>query len=378
MSEIEKAWELLSADPEVLPWKERVALVEKVFATPSQLARHSNAPALRLLHILAVDPKWEVRKEVAQRINSLPEDVFTAFASTLSEDENAFVRSAAQRGIERHRKGQKASEIKGRKLQQMESDLLGIEKEFGPDAAIKVRRATQVLFEKFVGTSVHELRSVLTSLVGNIEALERSGGLDAPSAINCYVPRLKNQTVFMEKLLDDMRDYTRVLSSERKPERLSEMVMEALGMVRSQFEGEKLDTRRIKLDIELNVEIVFPCARMEIVLAFRNIIKNAFDSFLIDPHTLADGEVSITMEKVDGVIQICVTDTGMGLSERECQKVSYFIPTASSKGRHGTGYGLPIAYRNITAHGGKISLTSQEDKGTTVTIEFFEEAKDSK
>ncbi|MCF7734333.1 MAG: ATP-binding protein [Akkermansiaceae bacterium] len=44
-----------------------------------------------------------------------------------------------------------------------------------------------------------------------------------------------------------------------------------------------------------------------------------------------------------------------------------FIPGKTSK-RGGSGYGLPLCNRYLTAHGGRLALESQEDEGTTATV----------
>jgi signal transduction histidine kinase len=57
----------------------------------------------------------------------------------------------------------------------------------------------------------------------------------------------------------------------------------------------------------------------------------------------------------------------MGLDENELANVRKFIPGNSSK-NNGTGYGLPIAQRYVTFHGGTLEIQSQDGKGTTVVV----------
>ena len=50
------------------------------------------------------------------------------------------------------------------------------------------------------------------------------------------------------------------------------------------------------------------------------------------------------------------------------QELREFIPGKTTKKSFGTGFGLPIARRNIKSHGGSIGIQSQDEAGTTVTI----------
>ena len=62
-------------------------------------------------------------------------------------------------------------------------------------------------------------------------------------------------------------------------------------------------------------------------------------------------------------------DNGKGIIEGEVIGKTLFIPGRRNKSKmHSTGYGLPIARRNIAAHGGSLAIQSGEDKGTVITM----------
>ncbi len=66
-------------------------------------------------------------------------------------------------------------------------------------------------------------------------------------------------------------------------------------------------------------------------------------------------------------IEISVSDTGTGLTEEECGRL--FTPYYTSK-QHGTGLGLAIVQSVVSDHGGRISVESAKEKGTTFRIEL--------
>ena len=62
-----------------------------------------------------------------------------------------------------------------------------------------------------------------------------------------------------------------------------------------------------------------------------------------------------------------VADTGSGLTPEECERI--FTPYYTSK-QHGTGLGLAIVQSVVSDHGGRISVQSEPEKGTTFVIEL--------
>ena len=104
------------------------------------------------------------------------------------------------------------------------------------------------------------------------------------------------------------------------------------------------------------------------VVALRNVIKNAVESLATSPIQLTPGSVRIVARQDDDLAVIQVTDTGMGLNAEELDEVRKFVPGKTSKKSHGTGFGLPIAWRKIHDHGGSLAIDSRPDAGTTVTL----------
>jgi signal transduction histidine kinase len=73
----------------------------------------------------------------------------------------------------------------------------------------------------------------------------------------------------------------------------------------------------------------------------------------------------------DGKVRLEVTDTGIGIPHEEMGQLFsrfYRASTATRRAIPGTGLGLVIARAIVDAHGGAISLQSQEGEGTCVTV----------
>lgn len=357
----------LQADSESIEWTERVALVSRLLEGSSR-ARALGPEAKALIALLADDPKWEVRKAVAANLHKLSEDDFAGFAAKLTSDDNAYVKAAADRAMGQRRKGHSSAAKRSRGLNRNEKELRILEQKHGAEAAAMVGKMAQRMYEGLVGASVHEMRSVLTAMKMNIEKLAEAAEGETYEMTRRVYPRLSRSVAFLERLLGDMRVYTQGPPRKTATERVCDIGAEATEMVQAEFTATGRDFSPVTLTAVVSGELVFRIARDRIVLALRNLIKNAYDAFMLDEVSFSPGTIEIdAAEGPDGVV-IRIRDDGMGLSSEELENVRQFVPGRSSKENLGTGFGLPIARNAIRAHGGDLRIESEEDEGTEVTV----------
>ena len=95
--------------------------------------------------------------------------------------------------------------------------------------------------------------------------------------------------------------------------------------------------------------------------AFLNIISNAEQAIQ------ADGEIVVQTRKDEGLVRVQISDTGMGISMENINKIRDPFFTTKPVGK-GTGLGLAITYKIIEEHKGYIQVMSEIGKGTTFTI----------
>jgi PAS domain S-box-containing protein len=79
------------------------------------------------------------------------------------------------------------------------------------------------------------------------------------------------------------------------------------------------------------------------------------------------GTITLTTWRQDRMACLAIADTGCGIPEEHMDRL--FEPFFTTKApEQGTGLGLSVAHQIITAHGGRIDIASQVDRGTTVTL----------
>jgi signal transduction histidine kinase len=351
-------------DPDSIPWTEKIALIA---ALAEGLGSHSKLPpqAAIALNALATDGKWEVRKAVADLLHLVPEAHFMGLASLLGNDDNHYVRTTAQKALNR-RSRSKPPPRKGRGLKKAETELDKLARTHGDEVAKMVRDQAVRLYEGLVGASVHELRAVLAAMRCNLDSLLSeiaSGRSEQASAT--FGPRLNSSLKFSEQLLADMRIYSQTPPMKMHTERLAPIVHDGIEMVLSEFQTNQRNTSQIELTVTIPADLTIPAFREQLVLVCRNLVKNAHEAILADTPRL--GHIHVDGLQQDAWLLLRVSDDGIGLDERELNDVRQFIPGNSSKAG-GTGFGLPIAQRYVSFHGGTIEIESIDGKGTVVSV----------
>jgi signal transduction histidine kinase len=119
-----------------------------------------------------------------------------------------------------------------------------------------------------------------------------------------------------------------------------------------------------RIDLQNQVGPTLPPVLVDRTLVSRalaNIVENALHAMP------GSGRLLLTSGIEDGFVTIRVADTGVGMDAEALDRV--FEPYFSTK-TTGTGLGLPIARRNIELNNGTVSVASEKDRGTTVTIKL--------
>ncbi|OGV39304.1 MAG: hypothetical protein A2020_11895 [Lentisphaerae bacterium GWF2_45_14] len=352
-----------------LDWPER-----RKFA--QQLCEHIKSgdrseERLRLFERLALDPKWEVRLDIAHNLLNIPEERFWKLVPTLEKDTNSFVLNALKRAVNKLACKKKERKKYEKSLGCIDGMRLKIKKQHGPEAAEKAFRMTERLYDVMNGSIVHDMLGILTPIKSGAETISIcfDEGWDDREKIGRALNSMSKCIYLMERLLGDMRSYSKQTPRERKTERLIDVVNESHKLALDFFESKDMDVHHISLGIDITENITLDIARHQIVEVFYNLIRNAYESFATGPGSFRSGGISVSAEIANGnSVRIAVSDNGMGLNEDELCHVRRFVPGGTSKKMTGTGFGLPIARRKISDHGGTLEIDSEEGEETTVTV----------
>lgn len=200
----------------------------------------------------------------------------------------------------------------------------------------------------------HEIRNPLSTIGGFARRLCKHP--DDAKAVLRNASVIVEETERLEELLNDLLEMASPGKIELQPQYISEIVDQALLLADA-------DIKVLKVQVETDYDRALPMIPLDkarLLQALLNIVRNGAQS-------MPSGgvlHVSIARKEPD-FAQIKIHDQGKGISPNALKHV--FDPFYSTKLK-GSGLGLPITWRIIQDHGGKIEVDSQIGEGTTFTI----------
>ncbi|HWJ20477.1 MAG TPA: ATP-binding protein, partial [Geobacterales bacterium] len=162
----------------------------------------------------------------------------------------------------------------------------------------------------------------------------------------------------LKTIIGRFSEFSKMPQPQRRPTQVNDLVHSVLRVFHAQLQEKNQIAVRPELADALPEISVDPDLLHR---ALQNLVLNAIDAM---PQ---GGELTIRTATLGDRFEISVSDTGSGLTQEECGRL--FTPYYTTK-QHGTGLGLAIVQSVVSDHGGKISVASTKEKGTTFRIEL--------
>lgn len=215
--------------------------------------------------------------------------------------------------------------------------------------------------EEFVAMMTHDLKSPLTVMMGYIQAMRDS---DSPGENNeLFIEELDRSSHRLLGMIEDVLDAYRLevglLSICREETDLRELLA---GCCRDISRG----VEQKEIEFTCSIADNFPPMRVDskqIVRVFANLLGNALK------FTRRGGKISLTAECFASHVEIAVTDTGVGIPEKDLGRIfNKYFRARTAAGFKGTGLGLAISKAIVDAHNGTIQVESREGVGSRFTV----------
>lgn len=218
----------------------------------------------------------------------------------------------------------------------------------------------------FVANISHELKTPIGSIGLLAEALESAS--DEPEQVKRFAKRMRKEAERLGRLTQEIIELSRLQASDSldhpEPVGIDDVIVAAVDQSRVIAES-----RRIQIVTGGDDDTIVLGDGAMLTMAVHNLVSNAIN------YSPEGTRVGIGVHARDGVVEIAVTDQGVGIPEEDLDRVfERFFRVDPSRARNtgGTGLGLAIVKHVVQNHGGDIRVWSKAGSGSTFTIRLPE------
>ena len=225
-------------------------------------------------------------------------------------------------------------------------------------------KETMELKAQFISTVSHELRTPLSSMKeAVIIVLDGIAGKINKDQKH-FLDIAKRNIDRLSRLIDDVLDFQKLSAGKMKMNMQENAIAGAVNEVYTTMRPHA-DKSGVHLAVELQTDLpqaVYDNDRIIQVLI--NLVSNAIK------FTPAGGRVLVSAGRQEEHLVVKVSDTGYGIPQEDLTKIfdRFYRVNRPGKEIKGTGLGLTIVSKIIAAHGGRIEVESELEKGTTFTV----------
>lgn len=253
----------------------------------------------------------------------------------------------------------------------------------------------------FVANVSHELRTPVGAMSVLAETIAEA---DDPEVVGRLTDRMQREANRLARTIDDLLALSRLeVGPVDDPETIDLVSVATMAIERT---GEVAQQRSVSVELMNRADgpVLVGGDQSQLVSAVANLIDNAIKYSdagaevtvevrikttptadpAINPHTgrgpggvtagdVGGGAVDHGAQSCSKVAELAVTDTGIGIPDRDIDRIFerfYRVDTARSRGTGGTGLGLSIVRHAVRNHHGSVEVTSAEGRGSTFAIQI--------
>jgi signal transduction histidine kinase len=231
--------------------------------------------------------------------------------------------------------------------------------------AKKDAEATNRAKNSFIMNMSHELRTPLNSVIGFSDLLLEGAFGPLNTKQSKYVNNILISGKSLLEIINNLLDISRLEAGEKTLKYEEVDIASLIGEVRMSL----LSSASVKkINVELKIDPSVGNIKADIT-KLRQILYNLVSNAI--KFTPARGKVIISACRKGDVLEVKVSDNGIGLSKESHEKI--FMPftqadSSAARGYGGAGLGLYIVRNFVDLHGGKIWVDSEVGKGSTFTV----------
>ncbi len=216
--------------------------------------------------------------------------------------------------------------------------------------------------QEFTANVSHELKTPLQSIIGSAELMEN--GIVKEEDVPRFVGHIRKEASRLVFLIDDIIRLSQLDEGAEMPR--EEVSLRTISGEVCETLADAAKMNDVSLEISGEDGVINGVRRLLYELVY-NLCDNAIK------YNRPGGYVKISVAEQQDVVQIRVSDNGIGIAPEHQDKVFerfYRVDKSHSKQSGGTGLGLSIVKHAVQYHHGKITVESELNKGTTIFVRF--------
>lgn len=217
---------------------------------------------------------------------------------------------------------------------------------------------------QFVSVAAHQLRTPLSAMKWTLRLILDGDMGELTPKQREFLTQGYQTNERMIRLVNDFLDISRIeegrFGFQFSRVRIADIAQKAVTDASLQSQAAQVS---VELASQVKADLTCIADEERLLTAMANLLDNAIR------YNHPGGVVTVTVTEENGVIEVRIADTGIGIPKDEQAKIFARFYRASNALRHqteGSGLGLYIVQNIIRRHGGDISFESEEGKGTTV------------
>jgi two-component system phosphate regulon sensor histidine kinase PhoR len=220
------------------------------------------------------------------------------------------------------------------------------------------------LKDAFVAHVSHELRTPLTAIKGYSELMLIGATGSLEDEQRRFIQTIHHHTDSLVSMINTLLDFSELeawdkLTLARHPTQLSALLEETIEPWYLQ-----MDEKQLTFNVEISDGLPLvdvDTKRLQWVIV--NLVRNAWQ------YTPEDGSVSVRLYEQNGQVVLDVTDTGIGISEKDQEELfTRFYRVERATEVRGIGLGLYVSKAIVESHGGEIRVSSEPGTGSTFSV----------
>lgn len=218
--------------------------------------------------------------------------------------------------------------------------------------------------DTFFSIMSHDLLNPFSSIIGISELMKNDFYSISDEEKMHFTKQINSAAKSTHHLLENLLSWASAQKRRIKIDKTNFDLNEVINEITS-LNSASAKLKNINIITEAENKEIISADRFMIDTVIRNLVSNAIK------FTPQNGEVKVSLKRIDGIIEIVVSDTGIGIKEEELKnifKIDRQIKSKGTSGETGSGLGLILCKEFIEMNGGSININSKLNKGSKVII----------